>query len=171
MKFRPILSTLIFSALNLCTLSAFAASPTAEEPLSTIATLDVPRYLGSWYEIAKFPNWFQRKCASDTRADYSLKPDGTLQVLNRCRQADGQITEALGAARQIGDASSPQLKVRFAPAWLAFIPAVWGNYWVIDLDADYQLAAVSEPSREYLWILSPHAAGSPHKPMLPCSTA
>lgn len=154
MKFRLILNTLIFSALNLCAHSALAASPTTEEPLNTIATLDVPRYLGSWYEIAKFPNWFQRKCTSDTQADYSLKPDGSLQVLNRCRQADGQITEALGAARQIGDTSSPKLKVRFAPAWLSFIPAVWGNYWVIDLDTDYQLAAVSEPSREYLWILS-----------------
>ncbi|MDP5239741.1 lipocalin family protein [Uliginosibacterium sp. 31-16] len=154
MKIRLILSALIFGTLNLCSFSTFASAPTTEEPLIPIATLDVPRYLGTWYEIAKFPNWFQRKCASDTRADYSLKPDGTLQVLNRCRQIDGEITEALGAARQIGDASSPKLKVRFAPAWLSFIPAVWGNYWVIDLDADYQLAAVSEPGREYLWILS-----------------
>jgi apolipoprotein D and lipocalin family protein len=57
-------------------------------------------------------------------------------------------------ARQVGDTSSPKLEVRFAPAWLSFIPAVWGDYWVIDLDSEYQLVAVSEPRREYLWVLS-----------------
>ena len=64
------------------------------------------------------------------------------------------MAEAVGRARQVGPADSPQLKVRFAPAWLPFLPVVWGNYWVIDLDPDYPLAAVSEPEREYLWILS-----------------
>jgi apolipoprotein D and lipocalin family protein len=64
------------------------------------------------------------------------------------------MIEAIGAARQIGSATSPKLKVRFAPAWLSFLPFVWGNYWVIDLDDKYQLVAVSEPSREYLWILA-----------------
>ncbi|MBL2934476.1 lipocalin, partial [Klebsiella pneumoniae] len=62
--------------------------------------------------------------------------------------------EAIGVAKQVGDARSPKLKVRFAPAWLSFIPAVWGDYWVVDLDEGYQLVAVSEPQREYLWILS-----------------
>ena len=57
-------------------------------------------------------------------------------------------------ARQIGAADSPKLEVRFAPAWLSFLPMVWGDYWVIDLDPDYRLVAVSEPSREYLWVLS-----------------
>jgi apolipoprotein D and lipocalin family protein len=74
---------------------------------------------------------------------------------------DGQFDEAIGAARQIGERSSPKLEVRFAPAWLSFIPAVWGNYWVIDLDTDYQLVAVSEPKREYLWILSRSPKVSP----------
>ena len=61
---------------------------------------------------------------------------------------------AANAASRRGVAASPRLQVRFAPVWLARIPLVWGNYWVIDLDADYQLAAVSEPKREYLWVLS-----------------
>ena len=61
---------------------------------------------------------------------------------------------AEGVARQVGSATSPRLKVRFAPAFLSFLPMVWGDYWVIDLDRDYQLSAVSEPKREYLWILS-----------------
>ncbi|MBC7608528.1 MAG: lipocalin family protein, partial [Polaromonas sp.] len=115
---------------------------------------DVPRYLGTWFEIAKFPNWFQKKCVSDTRASYSLQADGKVRVLNRCVTKDGEVSEALGEARQIGDATSPKLEVRFAPAWLSFIPLVWGNYWVIDLDPDYQLVAVGEPKREYLWVLS-----------------
>ena len=64
------------------------------------------------------------------------------------------MKEALGGGRQIGDATSSKLEVRFAPAWLSFLPMVWGDYWVIDLDPSYQLVAVSEPKREYLWILS-----------------
>ena len=128
------------------------AEPVA--PLQTVARVDVQRYLGTWYEIAKFPNWFQRKCASDTQAHYRLQGPGRVEVLNRCRQADGQMTEAMGQARQVGGADSPKLQVRFAPDWLAFLPVVWGDYWIIDLEDDYQLVAVSEPKRAYLWILS-----------------
>jgi apolipoprotein D and lipocalin family protein len=124
------------------------------EPLQPIASLDVPRYMGTWYEIAKYPNRFQKQCARNTRADYQAQPDGTLQVLNRCVTAEGKTTEALGAARQVGPADSPKLQVRFAPAWLSFLPMVWGDYWVIDLDPQYQLVAVSEPQRDYLWVLS-----------------
>ena len=123
-------------------------------PLTVIMALDVPRYMGTWYEIAKYPNRFQKKCAGFTSAEYRLKADGEVQVINRCQLAGGGISEAIGVARQIGAGSSPRLKVSFAPAWLSFIPAVWGNYWVIDLDDDYQLASVSEPGREYLWVLS-----------------
>jgi apolipoprotein D and lipocalin family protein len=146
---------LLVGTLGLLGLGALAqTAPTPPQPLTTIAALDVPRYLGSWYEIAKYPNSFQKKCVANTQAKYSLLGDGQLQVVNRCRLADGQTSEAIGAARQLGEASSPKLKVRFAPAWLSFIPAVWGDYWVIDLDPAYQLAAVAEPKREYLWILS-----------------
>ena len=126
----------------------------AAPPLPTVSAIEVPRYLGTWYEIAKFPNWFQKKCVANTRAQYSLRSDGSLQVINRCKMASGEIDEAIGAARQIGKASSPKLQVRFAPQWLSIIPAVWGDYWVIDLDDNYQWVAVSEPGREYLWILS-----------------
>jgi len=122
--------------------------------LQPIASLDVARYMGTWHEIAKYPNSFQKKCVRNTRADYQAQPDGTVQVRNRCVMADGQTTEALGAARQVGPVNSPKLEVRFAPAWLSFLPLVWGDYWVIDLDPQYQLVAVSEPQREYLWVLS-----------------
>lgn len=134
--------------------AAHAHSETSVAPLQTIPRLDVQRYVGTWYEIAKYPNRFQKQCVANTQARYSLLADGSLEVVNRCREANGKLSEAVGQARQVGGAESPQLKVRFAPAWLSFLPMVWGDYWVIDLDSEYQLAAVSEPTREYLWILS-----------------
>jgi len=146
------LTTLLaVGCLGLCALTASAQPPA---PLNTVASVDVPRYMGTWYEIAKYPNWFQKKCTSSTSAHYSLQADGQVQVLNRCKTANGEWSEALGIARQIGRAHSPRLQVRFAPAWLSFIPMVWGNYWIIDLDSQYQWVVVSEPNREYLWILS-----------------
>jgi len=147
---RPVLGALLLAALSWGAVSA-RAEPAALQP---IARLDVPRYLGAWYEIAKFPNWFQRKCAQQTQAQYRLHSAGQIEVLNSCRRADGTVIQAQGLARQIGAADSPRLQVRFAPAWLSFLPVVWGDYWVIDLDDSYQLAAVSEPRRAYLWILS-----------------
>ena len=126
----------------------------SESPVRTIPALDVPRYMGTWYEIAKFPNWFQRKCVANTKAEYSIRPDGNLKVLNSCKTASGEVADAEGVAKQIGAKDSPKLLVRFAPAWLSFLPMVWGDYWVIDLDSGYQVAAVSDPKREYLWVLS-----------------
>lgn len=142
--------------LTLFSLHASSQTAVATElpPVQTIATLDVPRYMGTWYEIAKFPNRFQAKCASNTRARYLAQTDGTVQVLNSCVTVDNQTIDALGLAKQIGNTTSPKLQVRFAPAWLGWLPMVWGDYWVIDLDADYQLAAVSDAKREYLWVLS-----------------
>ena len=135
----------------------------AQAPLQTVPSVDVPRYMGTWHEIAKYPNWFQKKCVSSTQATYTLQADGRVQVLNRCKTDKGEWTEALGAARQIGATNSPRLKVRFAPEWLSFIPMVWGDYWIIDLDPDYQWVVVSEPKREYLWILS-------RTPQMPAAT-
>ena len=135
--------------------NALAAVPAQDvRPLETISSLEIPRYMGTWYEIAKFDNRFQKQCVGFTTATYSAIPDGTVQVVNRCRTSSGETAIAVGAARQVGDANSPKLKVRFAPAILSFIPMVWGDYWVVDLDPNYQLAAVSEGEREYLWILS-----------------
>jgi apolipoprotein D and lipocalin family protein len=157
MRPATLLATL---CLGLCALTASAQTPA---PLNTVPSVDVPRYMGTWYEIAKYPNWFQKKCASSTSATYSLQADGQVQVLNRCKTANGEWSEALGQARQLGRANSPRLQVRFAPAWLSFLPMVWGNYWIIDLDPQYQWVVVSEPSREYLWILS-------RTPELPAAT-
>ena len=142
----------VFGAILLL-LTSYGYSQT-ESPVRTIPTLDVPRYMGTWYEIAKFPNWFQRKCVANTKAEYSIRPDGNLKVLNSCKTASGEVADAEGVAKQIGAKDSPKLLARFAPAWLSFLPMVWGDYWVIDLDSGYQVAAVSDPKREYLWVLS-----------------
>ena len=158
----PLRNTSLITLFGLCLALSAAGlqaqtAPTpasTQAPLPTIAALDVPRYMGRWYEIAKFPNWFQRKCVADTSANYQLLADGSVEVLNQCRQKNGEMQQALGAARQIGPATSPKLQVRFAPAWLSVLPFVWGNYWVIDLDERYELVAISEPKREYLWVLS-----------------
>ncbi|WP_305075007.1 lipocalin family protein [Propionivibrio sp.] len=123
-------------------------------PLVAVPSLDVERYMGTWYEIAKYPNRFQRQCVADTRAEYSQMPDGRVRVINRCRLESGEFESADGVARLVGGTGSPKLEVRFAPAWLSFIPAVWGDYWVIDIDDAYRLVAVSEPKRDYLWVLS-----------------
>lgn len=142
--------------VTLCALAWANATASAQTgaALKSIPKLDPQRYSGRWHEIAKFPNWFQRKCVSDTSADYSLMPEGGLRVVNQCRLQNGRMDQALGVARQVGGASSARLQVRFAPAWLSLLPFVWGDYWVVDLDDSYELAAVSEPKREYLWILS-----------------
>jgi len=135
-------------------LFALAVGAWAQDSLATIPSLNVQRYMGTWYEIAKYPNFFQKKCVSNTVANYEAQANGTIRVTNRCTDSDGKTKEALGEARQIGNATSPKLEVRFAPAWLSFLPLVWGDYWIIDLDADYQLVAISEPRQELLWVLS-----------------
>ena len=146
MNLRRIALTMLFTA--------FSVNAWSEDPLATIPSLNVQRYMGTWYEVAKLPDPFQKNCVSHTIANYEALPDGTIRVTNRCTEADGKIKVAVGEVRQIGNPTSPKLEVRFAPAWLSFLPFVWGNYWVIDLDTDYQLAAVSEPKGELLWILS-----------------
>lgn len=131
-----------------------ASQPPASVPLQAIAALDLPRYMGRWHELARYPNRFQRQCTGATTADYSLLPEGVVQIVNRCGLADGRIDEAVGRARPVGDAGTARLQVRFAPAWLAWLPQVWGDYWVVDLDPGYQVSIVSEPQREFLWVLS-----------------
>ena len=151
--------------LALALIVGVATTPVQAEPapLQTVPSVDVPRYMGTWHEIAKYPNWFQKKCASSTQATYTLQADGRVQVLNRCKTDKGEWSEALGAARQVGGPTSPRLQVRFAPEWLSFIPLVWGDYWIIELDPDYQWVVVSEPQREYLWILA-------RTPQMPAAT-
>jgi apolipoprotein D and lipocalin family protein len=134
------------------TLAPAIARGQTPAPVRTVAFVDLNRYAGDWFEIARFPNRFQRQCLGDVRASYGRRPDGRLDVVNRCRTADGQ-TEARGVARIADEQTFARLKVRFAPAWLSWLPPVWGDYWIVGLAPDYSWAVVGDPGRDYLWIL------------------
>ena len=124
------------------------------QPLEVVPSVDLARYIGTWYEIARLPNGFQKKCVSDVTANYTIRDDGQIKVVNRCRCEDGTFAEAEGRARKASsDGPNTKLEVRFAPAFLSFLPFVWGKYWIIDLAEDYSYAVIGEPSRVYLWVL------------------
>jgi apolipoprotein D and lipocalin family protein len=122
-------------------------------PVRTVEAVDLDRYVGDWFEIARFPNRFQKKCVSDTRARYIRRTDGRIDVINRCRTAEG-MSEAHGVARVVDPRTSAKLKVRFAPALLSWLPAVWGDYWILGLSNEYTWAVVGSPDRQYLWVLA-----------------
>jgi apolipoprotein D and lipocalin family protein len=134
-----------YCLFGLCLLLAGCASaPTA--PLPTVATVDLDRYAGDWFEIALLPNRFQSFCAADTKARYRRDGD-VVRVLNRCRKADGRVESADGVAKVVEGSGNAKLRVSF------FRP-FYGDYWVLDLDPDYRWVLVGEPSRRYAWILS-----------------
>jgi apolipoprotein D and lipocalin family protein len=126
----------------------------SDAPVRTVPSVNLDRYLGDWFEIARFPNRFQDDCVSDVTASYARRADGRLDVVNRCRVSDGGLKEATGVARVVDGKTSARLKVRFAPAVLSWLPFVWGDYWIIGLAEDYTWAVVGSPDRAYLWVLS-----------------
>ena len=149
MKANLTLLVLAFSGL-FANVASHAAD--AGAPLRVVPSVDFSRYQGKWYEIAHLPAWFQKDCVSDTTATYTPRPDGKITVLNACRKADGKVKTASGTAKVAnGKESNTKLKVTF------FWP-FYGDYWIIDLDSQYQWAVIGEPKREYFWILSrtPH---------------
>lgn len=125
----------------------------AAEPVRSVDSFDLDRYIGHWHEIAHLPVSFQKKCSRDITAIYSLRGDGRISVRNSCISADGERIEAEGTARPVAEHPG-QLQVRFVSDWLAWVPLVWADYWIVALDPDYQWAMVGEPDRKYLWILS-----------------
>lgn len=122
--------------------------------LKAVSSVSIDRYAGRWYEIAKYPNKFQKQCVGNVTATYTKKTNGKIEVLNECLKKDGTTDSAKGDAKIADKATNAKLKVRFAPGALSFLPFVWANYWIIDLDPNYQYAVIGEPDREYLWILS-----------------
>ncbi len=121
-------------------------------PLPTVASLDLQRYLGTWYEIDRLPMRHEPEDATDISAHYSLDDDGSVRVRNRCIHK-GELQEAIGRATPV-DASNSRLEVSFLPEGLRWIPFTKGDYWVIALDPDYTAAMVGSPDRKYLWLLS-----------------
>lgn len=119
-----------------------------EPPLTVVSHVDKQKYLGKWYEIARYPHSFEENCYAVT-ANYTLKEDGSIEVINKCHEGsvDGKIREAVGTAHIADSQTNAKLRVTF------FWP-FYGDYWIINLDENYQYAIVSEPKRQYLWILS-----------------
>ena len=125
--------------------------------VKTVSNVDLQKYSGVWYEIARLPNKFQKDCAGDVSAEYIPKGDGTLKVVNRCREeGKTELKDAEGVARvaEEGKGSNAVLEVRFAPAILSFLDSVWGDYRILALDDKYRYALVGSNDRKYLWVLS-----------------
>ncbi|MCF8243487.1 MAG: lipocalin family protein [Melioribacteraceae bacterium] len=118
-------------------------------PLDVVDSVDVQKYLGKWYEIARLPNSFQDDCYRST-AEYELIDSSTLRVINSCNEdsIDGEIDQVTGKAFIVENTNNAKLKVQF------FWPFK-GDYWIIALDQqDYSYALVGTPSRKYLWLLA-----------------
>ena len=105
--------------------------------------LDLKRFLGNWYEIARLPTRFERDCGDSATATYTRNPDGTIAVRNTCRTLDGSFDEANGIARPTEVAGA--LEVSFAPRWMSWLPFAWAHYWVIDLDPSVPLGPRRRP--------------------------
>lgn len=129
------------------------AAQKKENP-TTVQSVDLNKYAGKWFEIARYPNKFQDQCISDVTAEYVVEKDGDISVINRCKESNGKIDQAKGDARVKDKQTNAKLEVRFAPKFLSFIPKVWGDYWILDLGKNYDYALVGSPDRKYLWVLS-----------------
>jgi len=127
--------------------SFFAAPKPASQPLTTVPHVELQRYAGRWYEIARYPTRFEKDCDHDVTADYALQTNGKLSVINTCLTVAGKSKQSKGSAKIADASTNAKLKVTF------FWP-FYGDYWIIDLDPHYDYAVVGEPSRNYLWILS-----------------
>jgi apolipoprotein D and lipocalin family protein len=142
---------LILAIIAPLALAACASPPVNRDqsvPLEAVSSVDLDRYQGLWYEIARFPNRFEENCEGVT-AEYALRDDGLIRVVNTCRKGgvDGEIDVAKGRARIVDAATNAKLEV-------SFFGPFWGDYWIIGLADDYSLSLVGEPKGRYLWILS-----------------
>jgi len=134
--------------LLLAAITIFAGIVSAKQnELEVVPRVDLNRYVGQWYEIARLPNRFEKKCAGSVTATYSLQAGGKVKVVNRCRKASGEYTTATGKAKVVDKTTNAKLKVTF------FWP-FYGDYWILDLGHNYEYAVVGAPNRKYLWILS-----------------
>jgi len=119
---------------------------------TTVARVDLGRYMGRWYEIARLPYFTQRRCVQDVTADYLLGDDGMVYVTNRCTHADGGVGTAKGLARVVDPGSNSRFEISFR--MLYGVHVLWDHYWIIGLGTDYEYALVGQPSRRRGWVLA-----------------
>ncbi len=131
-------------------ISSFSLMAQNSEPV-TVNHVDLKRYAGKWYEIAKIPNRFQKQCISNTTAAYSLNDDGSIKVVNSCLDDEGEMDTAEGIAKVVDKKTNSKLEVSFVSIF--GINLFWGDYWIIGLPDDYSYAVIGTPNRKYGWIL------------------
>ena len=139
-------------AFLLILIPIFSFGQVNQQPPTTVPKVDLNKYSGLWYEIAKIPNSFQDQCAYGTTAEYKINEDGEIEVINKCFDAEGEPDVAEGVAQVVDKKTNAKLEVSFV-SFLGIRP-FWGDYWIIGLDKNYQYAIVGHPERKYGWILS-----------------
>lgn len=145
-----------------------AGGRAALPPLATVPVVDLGRYAGHWYEVARLPAPFQAVCTGQPSAEYRVAGRGAdglprIQVINLCTDAGGKRRQARGVARPVKGAGGARLKVNLGPAWLRWLPMTWSDYWILHVDGDYTEALVGEPRRRFLWVLSRRPVLAPER--------
>lgn len=130
------------------------AAPAVAQDLVTVEKVDMVRYAGTWYEIARLPNKLQAECVGDVTTSFRLRGMRTYDIETRCRRADGSQEVDVGIARVQDPATNAKMEWRFLPLALAWWPFAWTDYWIVDLAPDYSWAVAAVPTREAMWILA-----------------
>lgn len=145
---RPLLilvTTLLLAACH----QGPVGNPSVPYPTRSV---DLNRYAGTWYELGRYENRFEKGCEGVT-AEYAWQEDGTISVINRCHQGkvDGPLDTAEGVAKIVPHTANTKLRV-------SFFGPFYGDYWVLDHGKDYSWSIVGEPTGRYLWLLfrKPH---------------
>lgn len=128
-------------------------------PLTTAPMVDLDRYGGLWYEIARLPTPFEAPCRGQPTAEYRRRRGDApgrlrIEVINRCMDRSGRVRQARGVAAPMLGGGGARLKVSLWPVWLRWLPLAWADYWILHVDGDYTEALVGEPRRRFMWVLS-----------------
>ena len=133
-----------------------------DKKLPVVSHVELDKYLGLWYEVARKPLYFQRDCVGNVTARYTLNENGNIVVDNRCEDGEAQEKRSIGEAFVINQPYNSKLRVSFIPEAIRWLPVGRGDYWILKIDKSYQMALVGEPHRKYLWVLSRDPKPNPH---------